>query len=63
VLVLVVVCRLVGSEFHAVGPEKPKARSPNLVRTLGFQYEVPLAERSKKTRVKTRSDDEYAGTS
>ena len=46
VLVLVAVCRWIGSEFHAAGPEKLKARSPNLVQTLGFQYERPLAERS-----------------
>ena len=45
VLVSVVVCRWIGSEFHAAGPEKLKARSPNFVRILGFQYERPLAER------------------
>ena len=46
VLVLAVVCRLIGREFHAAGLEKLKARSPNFVRILGFQYERPLAERS-----------------
>ena len=46
VLVLVIVCRWIGSEFHAAGPEKLKARSPNFVRVLGFQYERSLAERS-----------------
>ena len=46
VLVLVVVCRWIGREFHAAGPEKLKARSPNFVRILGFQYERPLAERN-----------------
>jgi len=46
VLVLVVVCRWIGSEFHAAGPEYLKARSPNFVQSLGFQYERPLAGRS-----------------
>ena len=44
--VLVVVCRWIGRESHAAGPEKLKARSPNFVRILGFQYERPLTERS-----------------
>ena len=46
-LVWVVVCRWIGSKFQAAGLKKLKAQSPNLVRTLGFLYKRPLAERSQ----------------